>query len=76
VVQPAEATALNTVDTGSNPVAGTSRGATPRSRPASAIGKDIDGAANVITAAICQLTKNQPAGVCTSAGVMTASRSV
>ncbi len=44
--------------------------------PASAVGKDIDGAANVMTAAICQLTKNQPAGVCTSGGVTTASRSI
>ena len=42
--------------------------------PGSPIGKDIDGAANKITAAICQLTKNQPAEVCTSAGVTTASR--
>jgi Domain of unknown function (DUF929) len=44
--------------------------------PASAVGKDVDGAANVITAAICRLTKNQPAGVCTSAGVTAASRSI
>lgn len=44
--------------------------------PASRISKDIDGAANKITAAICQLTRNQPADVCTSAGVTTASRSI
>jgi thiol-disulfide isomerase/thioredoxin len=44
--------------------------------PASPIGKDIDRAANIISAAICRLTKNQPAGVCTSAGVTGASRSV
>jgi hypothetical protein len=42
--------------------------------PASPVGKDIDSAANVITAAICHLTKDQPAGVCSSAGVTTASR--
>jgi len=44
--------------------------------PASPVGKDIDGAASIITAAICRLTKNQPAGVCTSAGVMAASGSI
>lgn len=44
--------------------------------PASAVGRDIDGAANVITAAICHLTKNQPAGVCSSAGVTAASKSI
>ena len=44
--------------------------------PASSVGKDIDGAANVITAAICRLTKNQPAGVCSSAGVTAASKSI
>jgi len=44
--------------------------------PASSVGKDIDGAANVITAAICRLTKDQPAGVCSSGGVTAASRSI
>lgn len=42
----------------------------------SLIGKNIVGAANIITAAICRLTKNQPAGVCSSAGVTAASRSI
>jgi thiol-disulfide isomerase/thioredoxin len=37
--------------------------------PSSAVAKDIDGAANVITAAICTVTHGQPAGVCHSAGV-------
>jgi hypothetical protein len=41
--------------------------------PSSAVGKDIDGAANKITAAICKLTHGQPGGVCMSAGVRTAS---
>jgi Domain of unknown function (DUF929) len=41
--------------------------------PASTVGKDIDGAANMITAAICRLTRGQPRGVCSSAGVTTAS---
>jgi len=40
--------------------------------PSSAVGRDIDGAANKITAAICQLTHGQPGGVCTSAGVRAA----
>jgi hypothetical protein len=44
--------------------------------PASAVGKDIDGATNVMTAAICRLTKNQPAGVCDSAGVTAAHGSI
>jgi Domain of unknown function (DUF929) len=44
--------------------------------PSSTVGKDIDGAANIITAAICKLTHGQPRNVCVSAGVMAASRSV
>ncbi len=44
--------------------------------PASAIGRDIDGAANMITGAICKLTGNQPASVCASAGVVTAGKSI
>ena len=42
--------------------------------PSSTVGKDIDGAANKITAAICTLTHSQPRNVCTSAGVVAASR--
>jgi thiol-disulfide isomerase/thioredoxin len=34
--------------------------------PSSTVGKDIDGSANSITAAICKITKNAPAAVCTS----------
>jgi hypothetical protein len=37
--------------------------------PASGVARDIDGAANIITAAICKVTAGQPGGVCTSAGV-------
>lgn len=44
--------------------------------PASPVGKDIDGAANMITAAICNLTHGQPGNVCTSPGVTAASRSI
>ncbi len=36
--------------------------------PGSPVGKDIDGAANMITAAICKLTQGQPRNVCASAG--------
>jgi len=43
--------------------------------PGSAVSKDIDGAANTISAGICQLTHDQPAGVCRSSGVSSASRS-
>ena len=43
--------------------------------PSSKVGKDIDGAANMITAAICKLTHGQPRNVCTSAGVTAAARS-
>ena len=42
------------------------------SDPASAIAKGADGSANLITAAICTLTKNQPSSVCSSAGVTAA----
>jgi hypothetical protein len=44
--------------------------------PSSAVGQDIDGAANMITAAICKLTHGQPAGVCASPGVTAASGSI
>jgi hypothetical protein len=37
--------------------------------PGSAVGRDIDGAANIITAGICSVTGGQPGGVCHSAGV-------
>jgi len=44
--------------------------------PSSPVARDIDGAANMITAAICKLTNGQPAGVCTSAGVKAANSSI
>jgi len=44
--------------------------------PNSAVGKDINGAANMITAAICKLTHGQPAAVCDSAGVTAAAGSI
>jgi Domain of unknown function (DUF929) len=44
--------------------------------PSSPVGRDIDGAANMITAAICKLTHGQPAGVCSSAGVRAADHSI
>jgi len=44
--------------------------------PASAVAKGVDGAANVITAAICTLTHGQPGGVCHAAGVTAAAGSL
>jgi hypothetical protein len=44
--------------------------------PSSPAARDIDGAANVITAAICTLTGGQPGGVCQSAGVKAAAGSL
>jgi Domain of unknown function (DUF929) len=44
--------------------------------PSSVVGKDIDGAANMITAAICKLTKGQPGNICISAGVSAANASI
>jgi hypothetical protein len=46
--------------------------ATAMRDPASPVAKDIDGAANMITAAICKLTHGQPRNVCTSPGVAAA----
>ena len=40
--------------------------------PSSPIAKGVDGAANLVTAAICKTTSHQPANVCTSAGVTAA----
>lgn len=42
------------------------------SDPNSAIAKGVDGAANVLTAAICKITNNQPARVCQASGVTAA----
>lgn len=39
------------------------------SDPSSDIGKAIDGSANVLTAAICDVTNGQPTSVCTAKGV-------
>jgi hypothetical protein len=50
--------------------------ATAMHDPSSPIAKDINGAANMISAAICKLTHGQPGGVCSSAGVKAASGSI
>ena len=50
--------------------------ATAMRDPSSAAARDIDGAANVITAAICALTYGQPGSVCQSAGVQAAAGSL
>jgi thiol-disulfide isomerase/thioredoxin len=44
--------------------------------PSSTDAKDIDGAANMITAAICALTHGQPGGVCHATGVKAAAGSI
>jgi hypothetical protein len=44
--------------------------------PSSQVAKDIDGAANVITAALCKVTGGQPGNVCSSAGVKAAAGSL
>lgn len=44
--------------------------------PHSAVAKDIDGAVNIISAAICRVTAGQPGGVCQSAGVTAAASSL
>jgi hypothetical protein len=44
--------------------------------PSSTVAKDIDGSANIITAALCKVTGGQPASVCSSAGVKAAAGSL
>lgn len=46
------------------------------SDPNSPIAKGVDGAANLITAALCQLTGNNPAAVCQARGVTAAAASL
>ncbi len=50
--------------------------ATAMHDPSSPVARDIDGAANMITAAICKLTNGQPTAVCSSAGVTAAGGSL
>jgi len=44
--------------------------------PGSPVAKDIDGAVNIMSAAICRVTDGQPGGVCRSAGVTSAAGSL
>ena len=44
--------------------------------PGSPVARDIDGAANIITASICTMTHGQPGGVCSSPGVTAAAGSL
>lgn len=44
--------------------------------PTSKVAKAVDGAANVLTAAICQATNNAPASVCTAPGVIAAAKTL
>ena len=46
------------------------------SDPTSPVAKGVDGAANVITAAVCATTSQQPATVCGSAGVQAAAKTL
>jgi thiol-disulfide isomerase/thioredoxin len=46
--------------------------ATDIRNPSSAIAKDVDGAANTMTAELCKLTNGQPGNVCSSPGVTAA----
>jgi hypothetical protein len=50
--------------------------ATAMHNPSSPVAKDIIGAANILTAAICTLTNGQPASICQSAGVKAAAGSL
>ena len=50
--------------------------ATAMQNPSSQVARDIDGAANTLTAAICKVTNGQPGGVCMSAGVKAAAGSL
>jgi hypothetical protein len=44
--------------------------------PSTDVAKNIDGSANMITAALCRLTGDKPGGVCSSAGVRAAAGKV
>jgi thiol-disulfide isomerase/thioredoxin len=44
--------------------------------PSSPVAKSVDGATNLITAAVCKATGGQPGSVCTAAGVTKASGSI
>jgi hypothetical protein len=44
--------------------------------PTSKVAKAVDGAANVLTAAICKTTNGAPASVCTAAGVVAAAKTL
>jgi hypothetical protein len=46
------------------------------SNPNSAVAKSVDGTANMVSAALCRLTNNQPVDVCTSKGVTTAAKAL
>lgn len=46
------------------------------SDPSSPVARSVDGTANLVTAALCRLTQNQPANVCSSSGVTTAAKSL
>lgn len=46
------------------------------SDPTSPVAKAVDGSANVLTAALCEVTSQQPAAVCTAPGVAAAAKTL
>jgi hypothetical protein len=50
--------------------------ATDLHSPSSPVAQAVNGAANLMTAAMCKMTNGQPGSVCTSAGVVNASKSL
>jgi hypothetical protein len=46
------------------------------SDPTSPVAKAVDGSANVLTAALCEVTGQQPSAVCTAPGVAAAAKSL
>jgi hypothetical protein len=46
------------------------------SDPTSPVANNVDGTANLISAALCRLTNGQPAAVCGSSGVTTAAKNL
>ena len=44
--------------------------------PTSPVAKAVDGSANVLTAALCEVTGQQPAAVCTAPGVAAAAKTL
>jgi hypothetical protein len=50
--------------------------ATALSDPTSPVAKAVDGSANVLTAALCEVTGQRPSAVCTAPGVVAAAKTL